>query len=48
MKKSIVFILIIIFLFGISLFGCNKNKVVGNYEGIIPCADCEGIKVELV
>lgn len=46
-KKSSAFILLIIFLLGILLSGCTKDKVVGNYEGIIPCADCEGIKAEL-
>jgi len=46
-KKSSVFILLIIFLLGIMLSGCTKDEVVGNYEGIIPCADCEGIKAEL-
>jgi len=46
-KKSFAFILVIIFFLGISLSGCTKTKVVGNYEGIIPCADCEGIKAEL-
>jgi len=45
-KKSFAFILIILFLLGL-LSGCNKTDVVGNYEGIIPCADCEGIKAEL-
>jgi uncharacterized lipoprotein NlpE involved in copper resistance len=45
--RLFVFVLIIIFLLGISLSGCTKTKVVGNYEGIIPCADCEGIKAEL-
>ena len=46
-KKSSAFILLIIFLLGILLPGCTKDKAVGNYEGMIPCADCEGIKAEL-
>jgi uncharacterized lipoprotein NlpE involved in copper resistance len=46
-KKLFAFILIIMFLLGISLSGCTRDKVIGDYEGIIPCADCEGIKAEL-
>ena len=46
-KKLTAFVLLIIFLLGILLSGCTKDEAVGNYEGIIPCADCEGIKAEL-
>ncbi len=46
-KRLFAFILLITFLFGISLSGCSKVKIEGNFEGIIPCADCEGIKAEL-
>lgn len=46
-KKLFAFILLITFLFGVSLSGCSKTKIEGNFEGIIPCADCEGIKAEL-
>ena len=45
--RLFAFILLLTFLFGILLSGCSKTKIEGNFEGIIPCADCEGIKAEL-
>jgi uncharacterized lipoprotein NlpE involved in copper resistance len=45
--RLFAFVLLMAFLLGTLLSGCSKTKIEGNFEGIIPCADCEGIKAEL-
>lgn len=36
-------------IFAVSLAGCSSDsKVAGLYEGVIPAADCPGIKIELM
>ncbi len=36
-------------IFAVSLAGCGSDsKVAGLYEGVIPAADCLGIKIELM
>jgi len=45
-KSKILFVLLIVFLF--SCIETNNRKISYIvYEGIIPCADCEGIKLRL-
>ncbi len=45
--KIFVLVLLAVFLFGILLGGCSRVKIEGNFGGIIPCADCEGIQADL-
>ena len=36
-------------IFVVSLAGCGSDsKVAGRYEGVIPAADCPGIKMDLM
>jgi hypothetical protein len=40
---------LIVAIFTVSLVGCGSDsKVAGLYEGVIPAADCPGIKIELM
>jgi len=45
MKKSILYTLAIIV--AAAFFTSCGNKYEGTYEGVLPCADCEGIRTEL-
>lgn len=51
MKKTLILafsIIIVLIITGILITGCSDtNKTSGIYEGVLPCADCEGIQAVL-
>ncbi len=45
MKKILLILLIaVISLVAVIGFGCNNSKLIGTYEGTLPCADCPGLQ----